>query len=94
MCNNTFRGLEALSLWTYEIGVAVLKSVYNNCPLKHEVVNILMSSEMFYHEDLRSLELEGDMYKIQYNTLSSYYFHDLAEAGIPMLNFINSFSCT
>jgi len=49
-----------------------------------------MSGEMIYHEDLR-FELEGDLYKIQYNTSSSYNFHDLVEADIPMLKFINSF---
>jgi len=37
------------------------------------------------------LKLEGDLYKIQYNTSSQYIFHDLAEVGIPMLSFINSF---
>ena len=74
--------------------VAVPKYVYNSGPLKHEVVNLLMLGEMLYHEDLRFFKLEGDLYKIQNNTLSSYYFHDLDEAGIPMLSFINSFSCT
>ena len=33
------------------IGVAVPKYVYNSWPLKHEVVNLLMSGEMLYHED-------------------------------------------
>ena len=42
------------------IGVVVPKNVYNSFPLKHEVVNILMSSEMLYHEDPRFFELEGD----------------------------------
>ena len=37
--NNTFRGLEAVDLWTYVIGVVVPKYVYNSFPLKHEVVN-------------------------------------------------------
>ena len=40
---------------------------------------------------IRAFELEGDLYKIQYNASSSYNFHDLPEAGIPMLSFINSF---
>ena len=43
------------------IGVAVPKYVYNSCPLKHEVVNLLMLGEMLYHEDLRFFELEGDL---------------------------------
>jgi len=54
-------GLEALVLWTYMIGVSVPKYVYNSCPLKHEVINILMSGEMLYNEDLRFFELEGDL---------------------------------
>ena len=32
-------GLGALGLWTFTIGVAVPKNVYNSFPLKHEVVN-------------------------------------------------------
>ena len=37
------------------------KNVYNSFPLKHEVVNILMSGEMLYHEDPRFFQLEGDL---------------------------------
>ena len=59
--NNTFRDLRALGLWTFMIGVAVPKNVYNSCPLKHEVINLLMSGEMIYHEDPRFFELEGDL---------------------------------
>jgi len=54
-------GLEALGLWTYVIGVVVPKYVYDSCPLQHEVINLLMSGEMIYHEDLRFFELEGDL---------------------------------
>ncbi len=56
-----FRVLEDLGLWTYMIGVVVPKYVYNSFPLKHEVVNLLMSGEILYHEDPRFLELEGDL---------------------------------
>ena len=35
------------------LGVVVPKIFYNSCPLKHEVVNLLMSGEMLYHEDLK-----------------------------------------
>jgi len=54
-------GLRALFLSTYVIGVVVPKYVYNSCHLKHEVVNLLMSGEMFYHEDPRFFKLEGDL---------------------------------
>ena len=54
-------GLRALGLFTYVIGVGVPKYVYNSCPLKHEVVNLLISGEMLYHEDSRFFELEGDL---------------------------------
>ena len=74
------------------LGSDVPKWICNNCPLKHEVVNLMMSREMLYSSGSKVFELEGDMYKIQYNTSSTYYFHDLAEVGIPMLSFINSFS--
>ena len=43
------------------IWVAVPKYVYNSCPLKHEVENLLMSGEMLYHEDPRFFELEGEI---------------------------------
>ena len=59
--SNTFRDLEALGLWTYMIGVAVPKYVYNSCPLKHEVVNLLMLGEILYNEDLRFFALEDDL---------------------------------
>ena len=77
------------------IGVAVPKNVYNSCPLKREVFNILMSSEMLYHEDPKFFR-DGRRPVIRYNTIHYLHniFHDLAEAGIPMLNFINLFSCT
>ena len=77
------------------IGVAVPKNVYNHCPLKHEVVNLLMLGEMLYHEDLKFFRA-GRQPIIRYNTIHylNNIFHDLAEVGIPMLNFINSFSCT
>ena len=57
--------IEALGLWTYVIGVVVPKYVYNSCPLKHEVVNLLISGEMLYNEDPRFFKLEGDLYKIK-----------------------------
>ena len=71
------------------IGVAVPKYVYNSCPLKHEVVNLLMSSEMLYHEDLRYSNWKVTC--IKYNTIHHHnmIFHDLVEGGIPMLSFIN-----
>jgi len=43
------------------IGVAVQKYVYSSFPLKHEVIDILMSGEMIYHEDPRFFKLEGDL---------------------------------
>ena len=43
------------------IGVAVHKNVYNSCPLKHEVIDLLMSGEMIYHEALKFFELVGDL---------------------------------
>ena len=77
------------------IGVAVPKNVYNSFPLKHEVVNLLMSGEMLYHEDPKFFRA-GRRPVIRYNTIHYIHniFHDLVEAGIPMLSFINSFSCT
>ena len=77
------------------IGVVVPKYVYNSCPLKHEFENLLMLGEMLYHEDLRFFRT-GRQPVIRYNTIHYLHniFHDLAEAGIPMLSFINSFSCT
>ena len=79
---------------TYVIGVAVPKYVYNSCPLKHEVVKLLMLGEMLYHEDPRYLTRKVTY--IRYNTIHHHniIFHDLDKAGIAMLNFINSFSCT
>ena len=76
------------------LGVAVPKNFYNSCPLKHEVVNLLMSGEMLCHEDPKFFRA-GRRPVIRYNTIHYLHniFHDLAEAGIPMLNFINSFSC-
>ena len=77
------------------LGVVGPKNVYNSWPLKYEAINLLVSGEMLYYEDPKFFQCwEETCNKIQYNTLSSYYFHDLAEAGIPMLSFINSFSCT
>ena len=79
----------------FMLGVVGHKNVYNSCPLKYEAVNLLVSGEMLYYEDPKFFQCwEETCNKIQYNTLSSYYFHDLAEAGIPMLSFVNSFSCT
>ena len=77
------------------IGVAVPKNVYNSFPLKHEVVNLLMSGEMLYHEDLKFFQARRRPV-IRYNTIHYLHniFHELAEAGIPILSFINSFSCT
>ena len=77
------------------IGVAVPKNVYNSCPLKHEVVNLLMSCEIIYHEDSKFFRARRRPV-IKYNTIHYLHnnFHDLDEAGIPMLSFINSFSCT
>ena len=43
------------------IGVAVPKNVYYSCPLKHEIINLLMWGEMLYHEDPKFFELEGDL---------------------------------
>jgi len=43
------------------IGVAMPKYFYNSCPLKHEVVNLLMSGEMIYNEHPRFFALEGDL---------------------------------
>ena len=74
---------------------AVPKNVYNSCPLKHEVVNLLMSGEMLYHEDTKFFRA-GRWPVIRYNTIHYLHniFHDLVEVGIPMLIFINSFLCT
>ena len=79
----------------FMLGVVGPKNVYNSCPLKYEAVNLLVSGEMLYYEDPKFFQCwEETCNKIQYSTLSSYYFHDLAKAGIPMLSFINSFLCT
>jgi len=56
------------------IGVAVPKNVYNNCPLKHEIINLLMSGEMLYHEDPKFFEL-GRRLVIRYNTI--HYLHNI-----------------
>jgi len=72
--NNTFRDLRALILWTFMIGVAVPKNVYNSWPLKHEVVNLLMSGEMLYHEDLKFFQA-GRRPVIRYNTI--HYLHNI-----------------
>jgi len=72
--NNTFRDLRALGLWTFMIGVAVPKNVYNSCPLKHEVINLLMSGEMLYHEDLKFFQA-GRWLVIRYNTI--HYLHNI-----------------
>ena len=52
----------------------------------------LMSGEMLYYEDPKFF-WAGRRPVIRYNTIHYFdnIFHDLAEAGIPMLNFINSF---
>jgi len=50
---------------------------------------------MLYDEDSEFFaSQEETCNKLQHNTLSSYIFHDLAEAGIPMLSVIKSYSCT
>ena len=69
--SNTFRDLRALSLWTFLIGVEVPKNVYNSCPLKHEVVNILMSGEMLYYEDPKFFRV-GRWLVIRYNTINCF----------------------
>ena len=93
--SNTFRDLGALSLWTFMIGVAVPKNVYNSFPLKHEVINLSMSGEMLYHEDPKFF-WAGRWPVIRYNTIHYLHniFQDIAEAGIPILSFIDSFPCT
>jgi len=70
-----------------------------DCPLKHEVDIFSffqkLSGEMLYNEDSEFFSSQEETCnKIQHNTLSSYNFHDLAEAGIPMLSVIKSYSCT
>ena len=82
------------SLSTYKFWIEVPKYFYNRCP-KSEVENLLMSGEMLYHEDPRFFRT-GRRPVIRYNTIHYLHniFHDLAEAGIPMLSVINSFSCT
>ena len=77
------------------IGVVVPKNVYNSCPLNHEVVNLLISGEMLYHEDPNFFRARRRPV-IRYNTRHYIHniFHDIDEVGIPMLNFINSFSFT
>ena len=90
--SNTFRDLEALILWTFMIGVEVPKNVYNSCPIKHEVVNLFWCRVKCFTMRIWSFpSWEATCNKIQYNTLFCNIFHDLAEAGIPMLSFINSF---
>ena len=68
------------------------KNVYNSCPLKYEAV---YRAKCFIR-GIRSSSNAGRRPVIRYNTIHyfSYCFHDLAEAGIPMLSFINSFFCT
>jgi len=56
------------------IGVTVPKNVYNSCPLKHDVVNLLMSSEMLYHEDLKFFQARRRPV-IRYNTI--HYLHNI-----------------
>ena len=56
------------------LGVAVPKNVYNSCPLKHEVVILLMSSEMLYYEDLKFFQAERRPV-IRYNTI--HYLHNI-----------------
>ena len=45
--NNTFRGLRALGLWTYVIGVAVPKYVYNSGGPRDRKLIIFMSQGVF-----------------------------------------------
>ena len=54
-----------------------------------------MSGEMLYYEDPKFFQA-GRRPVIRYNTINYLHniFHDMAEVGIPMLKFINSFSCT
>ena len=77
------------------IGVEVPKNFYNSCALKHEVISLLMLGEMLCYEDLNFFRVLRRPV-IRYNTIHYLrnMFHDLAEVGIPMLGFINSFSCT
>jgi len=44
----------------YDLGCSA-QNFYNSCPLKHEVVNLLMSGEMIYHENSKFFKLEGDL---------------------------------
>jgi hypothetical protein len=61
------------------------KNVYNNFPLKYEAVYRVKC----FIRRIRSSSNAGRRPVIRYNTIHyfSYYFHDLAEAGIPMLSF-------
>jgi len=50
------------------IGVKVPKKFYNSCSLKHEVINLLMSGEMLYHEDPKFFQA-GRRLVIRYNKI-------------------------
>ena len=70
--NNTFRDFEALGLWTYVIGVAVPKYVYNSFPSKAwgcKSFDVRWNALSWGSEVFRNWKVTYN--KIQYNTLSS-----------------------
>ena len=81
--------LDPLNYWHFMLHVVRHKNVYNSCPLKYEAVYWVKC----FIRRIRSSSNAGGRPVIRYNTIHYllYCFHDLAEAGIPMLSFINSF---
>ena len=81
--------LDPLDYGHFMLNVVRHKNVYNSCPLKYEAVYRVKC----FIRRIRSSSNAGRRPVIRYNTIHyfSYCFHDLAEAGIPMLSFINSF---
>ena len=58
----------------FMLGVVLPKNFYNSFPLKHEVVNLLMSGEMLYYEDPKFFQA-GRRPVIRYNTI--HYLHNI-----------------
>ena len=81
--------LDPLDYGHFMLNVVRHKNVYNSCPLKYEAVYRVKC----FIRGIRSSSNAERRPVIRYNTIHyfSYCFHDLAEAGIPMLSFINSF---
>ena len=84
--------LDPLNYGHFMLIVVRHKNVYKSFPLKYEAIYRVKC----FIRRIRSSFNVGRRPVIRYNTIHYLHivFHDLAEAGIPMLSFINSFLCT